>query len=53
MLSAGTFGRISGFGCHPFSYSTVSLGKISLAVYRYWVSLGEKGEATFYAIDLI
>ncbi|XP_070597977.1 uncharacterized protein [Erythrolamprus reginae] len=22
----GTFGRISGFGCHPLSYSTVSLG---------------------------
>ncbi|KAG8130122.1 hypothetical protein E2320_016767 [Naja naja] len=28
----GTFGRISGFGCHPLSYSTVSLGPLCTSV---------------------
>ncbi|KAJ7316116.1 hypothetical protein JRQ81_002278 [Phrynocephalus forsythii] len=28
----GTFGRISAFGCHPLSYSTVSLGPLCASV---------------------
>ncbi|XP_061494796.1 uncharacterized protein LOC133390353 isoform X2 [Rhineura floridana] len=28
----GTFGRISGFGCHPLSYSTTSLGPLCASV---------------------
>ncbi|XP_026531252.1 fatty acid amide hydrolase-like isoform X2 [Notechis scutatus] len=28
----GTFGRISGFGCHPLSYSTVGLGPLCTSV---------------------
>ncbi|KAF7237565.1 Fatty acid amide hydrolase [Varanus komodoensis] len=28
----GTFGRISAFGCHPLSYSTVSLGPLCVSV---------------------